>query len=237
MFLFFFLLMWNWEKTFSYCCCFCQKSSQIPQNTELGYVLMAEERASQSYSLQIVQCPSFDSLLFHRWPLIVCQVPETRTTLHGMPQWLLPCHCTIDECAVLGLVANCKFPASEEVHFSMVSVSCPPLNFLQASLVTGMMRITGVLWAIPLLASEKPERGAWERSGAWKSLPSPSKMMPSGHVEPGQHTAFLCQTTIPSSKACPATGTDLSSGCSVWKEHSQQSSLLISSKDQEGGQI
>lgn len=134
------------------------------------------------------------SLDDHWW----CQVPETRTTLHGMPQWLFwwMCH-------FWGWWPT----LSGEVHSSMVSVRFPSLNLLQAAPVTGMMRVTGVLWAIPLLASENHEGGAWERSGTWRSLLSPSEMMPSGHTEAGQHIAFWCQTTSTSSKAHPATGT------------------------------
>lgn len=222
--------MWSWEKAFSYCC-FCHKISQIPQNTELGYVLMAEERASQSYLPQTVQCPLSDSLSFHRGRMTTDSVPrawdQNNTAWNATVALALPLH----RWWMFGLVASSKFSASGEVHFSMVSVSSPPLNFLQAAPVTGMMRITGVLWAISFAGIRETWRSGL--GGKWHLKISAFSIQYVLNIF--QAVLNLDSISLPNHSLPCHWNTDLSSGCSVWEEHSQQSSLLISSKEPRRG--
>lgn len=196
--------MWNWEKAFSYCSSFCQKSSQIPQNTELGYVLywwLKREHHQVNLprlcsALCFIASPSIDD----HWRCARCLRPEQHCLeCHGGS---CPATALLTNMPSLGLVANCKFPASGEVHFSMVLVSCSSLNLLQAAPVTGMMRITGVFWAVPLLASEKSEGGAWEGSGTWRSLLHPRWHLPA-ILKLGSVLHFAAKPQLPAPKLAP----------------------------------
>lgn len=178
-------------------------------------------------ALCLIASPSIEE----GWPLTVCHVPETRTTLHGMPQWLSPCHCTVDEC--LGLWPAVNFLQVGKSIFLWCQWVLHLWTFCKLPQSLAWWELLEYFGPFPLLASEKPEGVAWEGSGTWKSLPSPSNMYWTSS-RPYWTWAAYC-ISLPNHSLPCHWNTDLSSGCSVWEEHSQQSSLLISSKEPRRG--
>lgn len=224
--------MWNWEKAFSYCCCICQKSRQIPQNTELGFVLywwLEREHCQVIFpkicsGLCLLASPSINN----HWRCARC----LRSEQHFMECHSGSCPATalLMNVSSLGLVSNCKFPASvgspffcgvSELSISVLSVSCPShwhdenywstLGQSSAGLRETWKRGLGGKWHLKISAfsiQDDAFRPYWSWAAYCISLPNHNYQLQSSPCH---------------------WNTDLSSGCSVWEECSQQSSLLISS--------